>query len=236
MHKKALNLLAALVALTALAAMPAIASASPVLENDAPEVVPVGSHITGFSSNLKAANGTKAFECSENHILGELTVNAGGVVEGDIVEELTGTKTAFTGTESGNGKTNLCRTSGLGSGVVLEVTLEELPWCLKTINGTAHEWTLDGGTCGTTPRKPIAFVWHFYTGTTLIGSCTYEAPEVTGTYTTGDTTPTQHLHITARSFSKKSGLLVCPATLTLTGDFTFYQETAGMTLTPAMIS
>jgi hypothetical protein len=236
MRKKVLTSLGALVALIALAAMPAIASASPVLENDAPEVVPVGSHITGFSSNLKAANGTKALECTENHIVGELTVNAGGVVEGDIVGELTGTKTAFTGTESGNGKTNLCRTAGLGTGVVAEIVPEELPWCLKTINGTAHEWTLDGGTCGTTPRKPIAFEAHFYTGPTLIGSCTFEAPEVTGTYTTGDTTPTQHLNITARTFTKKSGLLVCPSTLSLTGSFTLYQETAGMTLTPTMIS
>ena len=138
-----------------------------------------------------------------------MTVNSGNVLEGDI-------STATFLNSSGGTK---CATT-LPGPLTMEITPENLPWCSKATASPADTLTIDGGTCGTIPRKPIAFVIHLFNSSgTKVAECTYERASITGTYNTG-ASPLVLTASAGQTFTKHSGSIVCPSTGTLTGSFT----------------
>jgi hypothetical protein len=101
----------------------------------------------------------------------------------------------------------------------MEITSENLPWCSKATASPADTLTIDGGTCGTTPRKSIAFIVHLFNSSgTKVAECTYERASITGTYNTG-ASPLVLTASAGQTFTKASGSIVCPSTGILTGSF-----------------
>jgi len=204
MHKK---LIAACVSLVAFAALPAIAAASPVLQEGGVNV-PTGSTITATNvGNTVMTTSAGNIECTTSMMGGTLTVNSGTLIEGDI-EEAT-----FTGTESEE------RCSGpLGA---VRVTPTSLPWCLKAGGKLAADtFELRGGLCTEASRAVV-----FTLDTSFFGECTYSRGNVTGTFTTGGTQA--HLTASEVEFTRIAGGFGCPASGKL--DMTYKLETTNGT-------
>jgi hypothetical protein len=211
MRNKLLMLCISAAAVGAFAALPAIAAAaSPSLLDDSGAVVtPHSGAIKGVSTNLLFTTSSGKLECAKTTLEGELTVNAGNVVEGDI-------STATFLNSAGGTK---CPTS-LPGPVTMEITPENLPWCLEATASPVDTLTIDGGTCGTTPRKSIAYIAHVFTSAgTKVGECTYERASLTLTYKT-NTTPLVATLSSGQTFTKASGGILCTSTVTLSGSFT----------------
>jgi hypothetical protein len=199
------------VAVGAFSALPAMASAlSPTLTDDAGNVLtPHQGTIKAVSTNLKFTTGSGNLECTTSTLEGELTVNSGNVVEGDI------SAASFFGV----GGASMCPTTFPGP-LTAEITTGNLPWCLKATAAPADTLTIDGGTCGTTPRKSVEFTAHLYnSSTTLVTSCTYERATVTASYNTA-ASPLVASVASAQKFKKTAGSILCPAEGTLEGSFT----------------
>jgi hypothetical protein len=199
-------------AVAAFSALPAMASAaSPTLTNASGVAVTPhdGQNIKAVSTNLKFITASGNLECTTSTLEGELTVNAGNVVEADI------SAASFLGDNGAS----MCTTSFPGP-LTAEITVGNLPWCLKATAAPADTVTIDGGTCGTTPRKSIEFTAHLYnSSTTFVTSCTYERASVTAKYKTKET-PLVATVAEGQEFAKTAGSILCPAKGTLTGAFT----------------
>jgi hypothetical protein len=207
------------VAVAAFAALPAIAAAaSPTLEDDSGAVLATHTgNIKAVSTNLVFTTSSGNFECATSTLEGELTVNSGNVVEGDI-------STATFLNSTGGPK---CKTS-LPGPLTMEITTENLPWCLKATASPADTATIDGGTCGVTPRKTIAFTVHlFNTSGAEVAACTYERASVTATYKTA-TSPLVGTVSAGTTFTKTSGSILCPSTGTVAGSFTLTKAGTGL--------
>jgi hypothetical protein len=203
MAKKILAICAAVVAF---AVVPAVASASPELVyNEGGATVGVGEEVTGFGS-LEFASGLSTVRCNESHMTGTVATNTGTHVSGNI------TSASFKNS-GGHCTTNIF-------GVSVEPTAEALPWCLtSSVLGT---WSLRGGGCGEKARS-LAFTQDVYVGTGLVGTCTYEKAEVTGTYNTSSSplvaTVGKSMTFTRTSVTGE-GANYCGETGTLTGSLT----------------
>jgi hypothetical protein len=211
MRNRILMLCVSTVAVAAFVALPAIAAAaSPSLENDAGTVLTIHSGtIKGVSTNLVVTASSGNLECAKSTVEGELTVNSGNIVEGDILSA------SFLNSTGGP----KCATT-LPGPLTMELTPENLPWCLKVTASPADSATIDGGTCGTTPRKSIAFTVHLYNSAgTKVGECTYERASVTGTYNTG-AAPLVAAVSAGQTFTKTSGSILCPSSGTMDGTAT----------------
>ena len=165
MHR---NILAICAALVAFAVAPAMASASPVLQESGvnvatgTKIVATNEGNTIFSTNL--GNVT----CTGSTLTGTLTTNSGKLIEGDLESA------SYTGSGAGGD----CTTAFAGD---VKVTVTSLPWCIKTTSTTADTWEIRGGNCNEAARS-LTFVLDF---TSSGAECKYQRSAVTGTYTTG---------------------------------------------------
>jgi hypothetical protein len=200
MHKKILAICAALVAF---AALPAMASASPVLQNSGVTVA------TG--SGIKATNVTNTvmttslgnIVCSTSTMAGTLVTNSGTLIEGNIESA------SFSGT----GASGKC-TGPFGD---VAVTVPSLPWCIKTTK-TADQFELRGGKCSEGSRE-VTFILD-----ASFGECKYSRASVLGTLTTGGTQA--HLTASGVEFAAEAGNpFGCPSNGKL--DMTYKLETTG---------
>jgi hypothetical protein len=213
MRGKMLMLCISVVAVAAFATLPAIAiaaAASPTLEDDAGDVLaPHSGDIKAVSINLVFSGGASfSLLCAMSTFEDELTVNAGSVVEADV-------STASFRNSTGGTK---CATTFAGP-LTAEITTENLPWCLKATAAPADTLVIDDGTCGTTPRKAIAFILHLFNGAgTKVAECTYERASLTATYNAN--APLVAILSAGQTFTKRSGGILCPSTGTLLGSFT----------------
>jgi hypothetical protein len=218
MRIKSLMLCISVVVVAAFAALPAMASAlSPTLTDDSGAVVePHKGNIKAVSTNLVFSGGASgSLLCATSTLTGELTVNSGNVVEGDI--------SAATFVNSTGG--TKCATSFAGP-LTAEITPENLPWCLKAKASPADTFTIDGGTCTNTTRTPIAFIAHLFNSAgTKVAECTFERASVTATYNTG-ASPLVATVAASQTFTKHSGSILCPSTGTLSGSFTLTTDPA----------
>jgi hypothetical protein len=157
MHKKILAICAALVAL---AVVPAMASASPVLQEGGTTVA-TGSTITATNSgNTVLTSNLGSVTCTNSDMHGKVATNSGKLIEGTIESA------SFTNCSSWAGS--------------VIVTVEGLHWCINS--GTLGSFTLRGGGCNEGQRA-LKFTLHF-----SFGSCTFErTSSVGGTYKAGET-------------------------------------------------
>jgi hypothetical protein len=201
MHKKILAICAALVAF---AALPAMASASPVLQNSGTTVA-TGSGIKATNvGNTVMTTSLGSVECSTSTMAGTLVTNSGTLIEGNIESA------AFSGTGE-NGK---C-TGPFGD---VTVTVPSLPWCIKTTK-TMHQIEIRGGKCSEAPRA-VTFILH-----SSFGECKYTRASVLGTLTTGGTQA--HLTASGVEFAGETNPFGCPSSGKL--DMTYKLETTGGT-------
>jgi hypothetical protein len=200
MHKKILALCAALVAL---AVTPAMASASPVLQEGGVNVA-VGSSITATATTVQFTSNLGTVTCAKSVLHGKVSANTGKLVEGNVE------KATFTNNEGG-----ACE-SWAGA---VTVTTENLPWCVQTTSTTADTFKIRGGGCGAA-EKNLQFTLDFPGF-----SCKFsKAGGVTGTYKTGTGT----LDSTSAVFSLIEGGFFCPSSGTLDPE-TYHLETSNGT-------
>lgn len=237
MIKKLLMACGALVAFAALA-LPAVASATPVLtENGA--AVAVGKKITGTqvgTSKMTTTDGTRTqLECSTGVMTGELTKNNGTEIEGKITSALFG----GTGAQAtGEPKPECTGETGFGNTSITAVVSEKAPWCLRSINPPANEFTVSGGAC------PGGGNIKFIMATTLVGNCEFESTgHLVGTFTTSSSavltlSNTTHGNNTGEGstngFKRIAGSVFCPSSGSL--DMSFTLETDSPTVEPLNIS
>jgi hypothetical protein len=173
MAKKILAICAALVAF---AAVPAVAAASPELQDHTGAKVATGTGITAVNEGnitFTSLGGLSVITCSKVHMAGKLAENTGTTIGGSIESA------SFKGT----GHAEYCPTNF--GGLVAQVTTENLPWCLHSAK--LGSWTIRGGACGAA-SKNLRFTLHLYNSSTeLRASCTYERATVTGTNNTSST-------------------------------------------------
>jgi hypothetical protein len=184
---------ATLMALVAMAAVPAMASAVTLTAPAGTALTP-GEAITAFSSNLVVtrSNGLR-FQCTENHLVGEVETNGAP----------TSTSKINSATFTTNG--GACLTNVPGLTIDFSASAESLPWTLHF--KPKDLWTL---------THPV-FTTTFTEGGVSVAHCTFTATEVTGTYTTSPNPLV--LTITSGNFVRiEPGIATCPdATATLTG-------------------
>jgi hypothetical protein len=180
MHKKILAICAALVAF---AVAPAMASASPVLQEGGATVA-TGSTITATNDgNIVFTSNLGPVTCTESDLHGKVVTNSGKLIEGTIEAAL------FKGCHSWAGS--------------VTVTPENLHWCIKS--GAFGSFTLRGGGCNEAQRA-LMFTLDF-----SFGQCTFERTSaVNGTYNSG-TTPVTLLLTGEPEFVRVSGGFGCPS-------------------------
>lgn len=205
MHKKMIGAVVAL-ALVAFAAVPALASATPVLKDSAGTVA-VGTAIAGTNiGNTKMTTSLGTIECQTSVVTGTVAKNNGTEIEGNVETA------SFTGTGTG-GK---CTTAFLGN---VEVVANKLPWCLKAGGKLAKDaFNITSNKCSG------GGTMEFTLNTEVAGTCTYTAPSVSGTYTTGTNAATRAvLTVSEQEFTKSAGGFFCPGSGKL--DMQFNLET-----------
>jgi hypothetical protein len=200
MHKKILAICAALVAF---AVAPAMASASPVLQEGGVNVA-TGSGITATASNVLFTSSLGTVTCTKAVLHGKVSTNSGKLIEGNV-ESATFTNNTGGPCTSWAGETT--------------VTPENLPWCVQTTSTTNHTFKIRGGGCGAA-EKNLQFTLHFPGF-----SCKFsKSGGVTGTYTTGTGT----LNSSAAEFALIEGGFFCPSSGTLDAT-TWHLETSNGT-------
>jgi hypothetical protein len=200
MAKKILAICAALVAF---AALPAVASASPVLQEGGVNVA-TGSGITATNSGpvvFKSSLGNVT--CSNSVMHGTLVTNSGKLIEGTI------TSASWTGAngapcESWAGDTTV-------TPVLTSTESTKHHWCIKTTSTTEDKWQLRGGGCAQA-EGTLAFTLDF-PGFSCKFSRAANLGGVTGTYETGKTPAP--LKSTATEFLLIEGGFLCPSKGTL---------------------
>jgi hypothetical protein len=170
------KILAICVALVAFAAVPAVAAASPELQDHTGAKVATGTGITAVNEGnitFTSLGGLSVISCSKVHMAGKLASNTGTTIGGDIESA------SF----KGSGHAEYCETNF--GGILARVTTENLPWCLHS--SKLGSWTIRGGACGAATSK-LRFTLHLYNASTeLRASCTYEREAVAGTNNTNST-------------------------------------------------
>jgi hypothetical protein len=172
----------ALAAFAAIFVIPSMASAALELTHPTGTRAPVGTKI--LATNVEHST-TKTptvlttnignVECTKATITGELTKNNGTEVEGTIT-------TAEFGGTPGLTTTGHCKGSGLLGEKITPTpshTSDEdksLPWCMKAEKEDIFRVWGEGKTCA--EKREVTFTLHGAI------TCTYQAPEVIGTYTT----------------------------------------------------
>jgi hypothetical protein len=218
---KALAMVLGLVA--AFAAVPALASASPVLQNSSGGTVAVGTGISGTSSNLTFTGVGPAgnLECSTSKLGGKVVTNSGSLIEGEIESA------SFTGPENPSG--TACKTSIKigGNAVTASIAVSGLPWCLESTGTTT--WSVTGAKCPVAVESPITFTATlFEKGVTNRGTCIYKTGSmIGGTFNTG-TSPLKLKITGGGAFTKTGGTFTaCPASGSLSGEFTLKEAAGG---------
>jgi hypothetical protein len=151
------------------------------------------------------------FTCTGSTLQMKVIANTGTTIEAEI-ESAT-----FTGPESEE------RCSGLGAE---SVTAENLPWCLKA-GGTlaADTFEIRGGKCSEA-AKPLKWATR-----NPFGECTFNAPKMMGTFTTGGTQA--HLTIFKQEATRGFGMTCISA---FRWDVTYSLETTASPFAPVTIS
>lgn len=211
----------------ALFAVPSPTSASPVLTHPTGTAAPVGT--TFIATNVAHANTPQVFrtttslgnmECAAATVTGEIVKNDGTDLVGTISTfELKGTPSSPSTSHCGGGFSGNVSVTPNHTSNPTHNGVASLPWCITaakedvfTIFGEA------GGSCTSGQTRPITIVYD----STVIGACTYEKAQVSGTYTTHPADAI--LTISGQKFTKITGSGFCPATfeihlaLTLTTD------------------
>jgi hypothetical protein len=171
MQSKLIAACMALAAFVAFAVVPAVASASPVL-NEGGTAVATGSKIFGTNEGNTimtsgATSTEKLIECSKVKLGGTVTSNTGSHIAGNI------TTADFEGTGTSGDCTSLT-----GESVRVTTAIEGgTPWCITTSKLGSFE--VRGGECSQASR-PLKFTLDF---TTSGASCGYEKANQTGSYT-----------------------------------------------------
>jgi hypothetical protein len=215
------KILAIFTALVALAAIPAVASASPELQTSGGTKVAAGTAIKATNvGNTIFTTGFGNITCTHAEMTGHIHSNTGNHIEGTI------TTARFTGTHDGTTK---CATTIFGVTMV-EVTPENLHWCLTAGISPVHGITIRGGPC-TGSALPLKFTLHTYnSSTTFTGSCTYERSTASGPITGSYVTNVSPLELTVtggNTFTRVSGTTLCPSSGTLDAKFKVQTSTGG---------
>jgi hypothetical protein len=227
----------AMAAFAALFVVPSVASAVSVTSPTgtvAPVPLPLIAKNVAHAGTVQTTlmkTGLGNVECETATMTGELIKNSGGVVEGNITTaEFSGKPNSVHGvhcaggfggdtTVTPNHTTNPAHNAGSGA-------VSSLPWCLKP--GAEDTFTVRGGLCSEATR-PLTFTLH----TATAGSCSYQRPSVTGTYTThpADAVAT----ISGQKFTKTTGGIFCPGEGELFMAFTLTTDSNGTPGTPVYI-
>jgi hypothetical protein len=205
MKKQFLAFGAALAAVGALAVIPAAASASPELVQGSTRVATGAALSAVNSGNVyllgsdPSGNGT--ITCSEGKFSGTLKTNSGSLIEGSL--------------EGGSLGFNSTCSEG-GTGMSWKVTLDNMPWCLKS--SSLGSWEANGGGCGGT--KPVGFTLsaNVFVGTAV---CSYTRSALS--LTSGIGTEPLRLHTASGqlfSLSSSNGYKGCRTGYTLSGEYT----------------
>jgi hypothetical protein len=163
MHKKLIGGCMVLTALFAYAVMPAMASASPEIGETSGGVfmrLATGTRFIGTNVGELKFTGSVNVGCDHGSLTGELHVNSGSEITGNI----TGVQANGTGTSTdctAGGESTRVTWSVAGSG-------HELPWCLKSTG--EDKFTVRGNSC-TNPSRPVTIAFD-YTGIGL--TCKYK--------------------------------------------------------------
>ena len=208
MHKKLIMACMAIAAFAAFVIAPA-ASASPVLTENGVRVQatnPDGVN-TKIVGTLKAGTnaiftGSITVTCSKAVLTGELTVNTGTKIAGEIPAG----GAVFTGT-SGTGTE--CSSSLFGAATAVTVNSK---LCLETITGEDKVKTTGCGGANVT----------FTLNLTGNGPCTYETPSVTGTFLTGKEATVNLSEQEAKGEATNGAF--CPSSGKLDMDFILYTD------------
>jgi hypothetical protein len=194
MAKKILAICAALVAL---AVVPAMASASPALQEGGVNVA-VGSGVTATSTtSMVFTSSLGNVTCAKSTLHGTVATNSGKLIEGTI------TSASFTNSTGGP-----C-TSWAGETTVTPEVSAASHWCIKTTSTTEDKWQLRGGGCAQA-EKALTFTLHFPGFTCKFSKA---SGGVTGTYKTG--VAPAPLTSTAAEFALVEGGFLCPSKGTL---------------------
>jgi hypothetical protein len=199
---------AALIAVLALGALAvSAASAGTVLvARTAAGVIPPGTNIVGFSSDLTFTTEAGKLECSKNVLEGKLANNEASKVKGEISTE--------SSTGEGTGFGSACKTTTpFGPAVILST---HLPWPIEfntkgfvTVKKGKTGKVAFGSTFPAAPGEP---------------KCTYETAKVISTFKPGKTgEPTEVESTTTEQIfklNKKISNEACPTTGKLNGHFT----------------
>lgn len=233
-------------AFAAVFVLPSVASAtSPTLfqttAGGVNDLIPVGTSIiatnvahTGESTTTIMKTPLGNVECETATLTGEVTTNAGGLIQGNI-------ETAeFLGKPKSSPHSEKCA-GGFGGDTRVTPThtlnpvhngVGSLPWCI-TVEGNKDVFSVRGGKCSEVAR-PLTFTLH----TTTVGSCSYERKEpLTGTYTThpADLVATVTGGEEAK-FTRVTGTAFCPASGELFMAFTLTTDNSGVSGEPLNIT
>jgi hypothetical protein len=204
---------------------PAYISAGPQLTFPTGTLRAVGSKLRATNVGVRRfTSGIATYECSADQWTGTLTKNNGTEIEANIETS------SITGTGAGGA----CTTSTGDMRWTLSPYTNGLPWCYRATKAMASdEFQIRGGKCSEA-AKPIRMLWESVSQ--VEAECVYERGSATPVNATFTTHPEDaKLEISKAEFTKVSGAVACPTSLTYDSTFTFERDNTAET-TPLYIS